>query len=104
MKSKNTIIFCTILGACLLGGCGSGPVKIEQASDAEVQTAMKERQFFNTAKGVFSALSPEDQAAYNKLAGGAEPGQAVWKVMSKNGFTAPGGGNPNVPPEVSGRH
>ena len=75
-------------------GCGSGtPPPVTQASQAQVDNAVKMRELFVKANGNFDSLSPEDKTAYNQLAGSEAAGQAQWKTMSTHPPAAPSGGS-----------
>lgn len=72
-------------------GCGSGtPPPVAQASQTQIDNAVKMRELFVKANGNYDSLSAEDKAAYVKLAGSEAAGQAQWKTMSSHPAT-PGG-------------
>jgi hypothetical protein len=72
----------------VLVGCGSGNVAIEQ-NKAAVTNARSLRSYFDSSKGDYKALSPADQAAAQKAAGGGpEAVQKMFDFMKTSNKTA----------------
>ena len=96
MKSKIYIILALGLIACV--GCSDKAPPITQSTSAELDAAKKEHDYYTKATGNFGALSPQDQANYNQLAGGAAAGQVNWKMMTEHDSTKRSGGAPGGSP------
>lgn len=93
---KTSLVIASLLAvvvASTVAGCGPGaPPAVGQASQTQVDNAVKMRATFVKANGNYDSLSAEDKEAYIKLAGSEAAGQAQWKEMSKNPASAVGGG------------
>ena len=87
-----TIGLAVILGSCLLG-CGASNDPIIQNQQA-ITSAKTLRQYFEQSKGDFSALSPSDQAAAEKAAGGGPADvQKMFDFMKTSNKTGPAQNN-----------
>lgn len=80
-----------VAASATTAGCGNkdAPATVVQASQTQIDNAVKMREYFVKAGGKYESLSAEDKAAYVKLAGDEAAGQAQWQTMSKNPSSAP---------------
>jgi hypothetical protein len=103
MKSKIYIIFALAFIACVGVGCSDKAPQLNQSTATDFDTAKEAHDLYIKANGNFSALSPQDQADFNKISGGAAAGQKNWKSISDHDSTKRGGAAPGAQPTTSGR-
>ena len=74
-------------------GCGSDHPPIK-GDATQAQTAIAIREMYNNAHGDWNALSPAEQAQFQKLIG-TKNAQETWKQLAPQKVNLGGGGSPD---------
>lgn len=71
-----------ILSISVLAGCGAGPQAIDEASiQKSTDNAKLARSLFESSKGDWNAVSPEDKKKLADAYGSEKAAETVWETM-----------------------
>ena len=83
MTLRQTILsILAILSISVLAGCGAGPQALDEASiQKSTDNAKLARSLFESSKGDWNALSPEDKKKLSDAYGSEKAAETVWATM-----------------------